>query len=134
MSILPFATTRASRSTFHRTLAYTLTALIAIAIAILTLAPVSVPDGMPGTDKIYHLISFAALVLPGAVLYPRALALVLPFAVVFGGAIEIIQPAVGRNGELPDFYSDVLGVGIGVLVGLCVRALLRACTNLLREA
>jgi hypothetical protein len=44
---------------------------------------------------------------------------VLPFSVTFGGAIEIVQPAVGRNVEWADFYADIMGVGIGTVVGLC---------------
>jgi uncharacterized membrane protein len=112
---------RSSRDAWRRALAFALTTLVATAIAILTLAPVSVLNGLPANDKVYHLIAFAVLVLPGAVLYPRGLALVLPFAIVFGGAIEIIQPVVGRNGEWHDFNADVAGVGIGVLLGLCAR-------------
>lgn len=116
---------RASGDASRRTLAFNLTALVAIAIAILTLAPLTAPGFLPGTDKIYHLISFATLALPGAVLYPRALGLVLPFTVFFGGAIETIQPVVGRSGEWPDFYADIAGVGLGALLGLCARAMLR---------
>ena len=61
----------------------------------------------------------AILVLPSAALYPRIIFSVLPFSVTFGGAIEIVQPAVGRNGEWADFYADIMGVGIGTVVGLC---------------
>ena len=129
MPVLPLLTTRASRVAFHRTLAYALTVLCAMVIAILTLAPVSIANDLPVNDKLYHLIAFAGLVLPSAVLYPRALLWALPFAVLFGGAIEIVQPAMGRNGEWPDFYADIWGVGLGLLVGLCVRAVLRACTR-----
>ena len=68
----------------------------------------------------------AILVLPSAALYPRIIFSVLPFSVTFGGAIEIVQPAVGRNGEWADFYADIMGVGIGTVVGLCAGAVLRA--------
>lgn len=115
----------ASENSFDRSLAFVLTALVITAIAILSLAPVSGPGLLPGTDKIYHLVSYAALALPSAVLYPRALALVFPFAILFGGAIEIIQPAVGRSGERLDFYADVAGVCLGALLGLCARGMLR---------
>ena len=63
----------------------------------------------------YH----AILVLPSAALYPRILFSVLPFSFTFGGVIEIVQPAVGCNGEWADFYADIMGVGIGTVVGLC---------------
>jgi VanZ family protein len=109
---------------FYRKTALVLTAALAVIIAMLTLMPVTVPDAIPGTDKIYHLISFAALVLPCAIFYPRALLWILPTAILFGGAIEIIQPSVGRHGEWADFYADTLGVVAGAILGLCTHLLL----------
>ena len=71
-----------------------------ISIAALTLIPLSVPAGALGSDKAHHLLAFAALTLPCAVLYPKALLRVALAAAIFGGAIEVIQPYVGRQGEL----------------------------------
>jgi len=72
------STHHGSRIFVSQTLAITLTVLCAIAIAILTLAPVNVPNALPRDDKTYHLVAFATLVLPSSVLYPRALFWVLP--------------------------------------------------------
>jgi hypothetical protein len=68
----------------------------------------------------------AILGLTSAALYPRILFSALPFSVTFGDAIEIVQRAVGRNGELAGFYADIMGVGIGTVVGLFAGAVLRA--------
>ena len=77
----------------------------------------------PGTDKLYHFIAFTALVFPCALLFARTLNWVLPAALLFGGAIELIQPYVGRGGELADFVADALGVFIGAALGLTLRAI-----------
>lgn len=81
---------------------------------------------MPRTDKAYHLIGFAVLVFPAAVLFPRLLWWVLPGAVLFGGAIELIQPRVGRSGEFSDFIADASGIAVGVLVGLGLYSFLKS--------
>jgi VanZ family protein len=84
------------------------------------------PRSVPGSDKLHHLIGFAALTLPCAVLWPRALIWLLPAAMLFGGAIEIIQPGIGRNGEWADFYADVAGATLGVGTGLMLRYIFRS--------
>ena len=105
----------------RRILALGVTLVLGGIIAILTLLPVSAPQGVPGTDKAHHLLGFAALTLPSALLYPRSLAVVLPCSLLFGGAIELIQPYVGRQGEFADFSADAAGALIGVGVGLALR-------------
>ena len=97
---------------------------MAAAIAYLTL--LSAPTSIPGAsliDKHYHVIAFAALVLPCAVFYARTLIWIVPSAMCFGIAIEIIQPYVGREAEFADVVADVLGVGLGTAVGLALRRL-----------
>jgi len=102
----------------HKTIAFSLTVIVASALAYLTLMPLSVSDSIPGSDKLHHLIGFAALTLPCAVLYPSALVWLVPMAVLFGGALEVIQPFAGRHGEVLDFYADTIGVLIGTALGL----------------
>lgn len=80
----------------------------------------SAPLG-PWTDKIYHFVAFAILVMPTAIIYKRALFWVVPAALLFGAAIEIIQPYVGRQGEFADFFGDALGVLFGAAAGLLIR-------------
>ena len=115
--------TSAQRTAFVRHVsAIFATGALAVAIAYLTLTPLQVDLDL-GSDKLYHFIAFAALVLPCALLYARTLIWVLPAAILFGGAIELIQPYVGRGRELADFGADAVGVVIGAALGLSLRAI-----------
>jgi len=46
-------------------------------------------------------------------------------AVLYGAAIEVIQPIVGRSGDLADFIADVLGIGLGAILGLMMNSVFR---------
>ncbi len=91
-------------------------------IAYLTLTPPR-PEALDGflSDKAYHVIAFAALIFPGALLYLRSLIWLIPAALVFGAAIELVQPLVGRTAEVADFVADVVGVACGLILGLTMR-------------
>ena len=78
------------------------------------------------SDKLYHIIAFAALVFPSAFLRPAQMRMLGGLAICYGGLIEIIQPLVGRSASGMDFLADVIGVGLGVVLGLGARRLLRA--------
>ena len=99
-------------------LALGLTALVATAIAALTLTPVSAPSPIEHSDKIYHVVAFAGLALPASFFQPRWLPLaLLPFFVIFAGLIEIVQPFVGRTGSFFDAAADIAGTFLGVVMG-----------------
>ena len=106
----------------RHTLALLATALIAAAIAYLTLTPprLEALDGLL-SDKANHVIAFAALIFPGALLYLRSLIWLIPAALVFGAAIELVQPLVGRSAEMADFVADGVGVACGLILGLILR-------------
>ena len=108
-----------------------LTVALALVIGYLTVSPnvVPPPNVFQGIDKVYHIIGFSALMLPGAVLYPRALFWTIPAAILFAGAIEIIQHSVGRSREFADFVADGFGVGGGILLGLWVHLRLKLWFN-----
>ena len=119
------------RNTFaRRAAAIFATAILAAAIACLTLTPQNL-DMSLGSDKLYHFIAFATLVFPCSLLFARTLIWVLPAALLFGGAIELIQPYVGRGGELADLVADALSVFVGAAHGLTLRAIVtrRASTS-----
>ena len=80
---------------------------------------------LTSSDKLDHLVGFAALLLPAALLYRHALYWLLPCAIAFGGIIEIIQPYVNRNGEWGDFWADAIGALLGVSIGLLLRYIFR---------
>jgi len=92
-------------------------------IFVVTMVPVETPPPVPGTDKLHHLVAFAALTLPCAALWPRALPWILPCIVAEAALIEIVQPYVGRLRELSDFVADVKGIGIGLAAGLTIAAI-----------
>ena len=110
----------------RRLVAIWLTVSLAACIAALTLMPLSAPQAIPGTDKIHHIIAFMALTLPCAAFYPKALFQVVIAAVAYGALIEVIQPNIGRSGELNDFFADLAGIGLGVSLGLLLNMVLKS--------
>ena len=99
------------------------TVVIAVLIGLATLTPVEELPAVSGSDKLYHLISFAILTLPIAVIRPKAVWVIFILSVVYGGAIEVLQPLVDRNCELADFLADACGSMLGIFTG---RWLLRS--------
>jgi glycopeptide antibiotics resistance protein len=95
---------------------------LAITIAVLTLMDGSrVPSGGALTDKAYHLVAFAELVLPTSILRPAWWCPVTVGAFGFGRAIEVIQPAFGRSAD----WLDLLANGLGIVIGAGLGALMR---------
>ena len=92
------------------------TIIIAVVIGMATLTPVEELPAVSGSAKLYHLISFAILTLPIAVIRPKAGWVMFILSVGYGGAIEVLQPLVDRNCELADFLADVGGVALGMTV------------------
>ena len=79
------------------------------------------PPASAGSDKLVHLISFAALVFPLA--YTGRFGLIQLFISVsiFGGFIEIIQPRFNRGADIYDWLADVFGILLGITGGLIYR-------------
>jgi len=112
------------RAARHK-IALIVTGLLTVFITYVTLTPMTMPQGLPGSDKTYHVLAFVSLTFPCAVLYPRTLILVFPGAIAFGGLIEIFQPYFDREREIADLYADAAGASIGVVAGLSIRSLLK---------
>lgn len=102
---------------FRSKLALGLTLLLAVILAALTLSPVSAPEPVAHSDKIYHVLAFAGLALPISVLRPGWLLVAVPAFAGFGGMIEIIQPYVGRECSFNDWLADLAGIALGVVLG-----------------
>lgn len=100
------------------------TIIIAVVIGMATLTPVEELPAVSGSDKLYHLISFAILTLPIAIIRPRAVWVIFILSVVYGGAIEVLQPIVNRNCELADFLADVGGAMLGMALSRAFGRLL----------
>lgn len=106
-----------------RDLALLLTALLALSVCVFALVPRPALTGLPGRDTYHHALAFAALVLPAAALAPRFLPPLLPLLMGFGVLIEILQPLVGRDGEIRDLVADGAGLVAGLILGFVLRRL-----------
>ena len=83
-----------------------LTVVIAFVIGLATLTPVEKLTVVSGSDKLYHLLSFAILTFTIAMVRPKAVRWILILSLIFGGAIELLQPFVNRSCEFADFLAD----------------------------
>lgn len=91
------------------------TLVLAVIIAALTLAPM--PAGGPaGSDKVYHVLAFAALAFPLPLVRPRWTAWIILGVIAYGGVIEVIQPFFGRQAEWADLVADGVGAILGAIV------------------
>lgn len=99
---------------------------VAVLIAVLTLLPEqALPKTPNGTDKIFHMLAFAALTFPTASLRPRALGGMVLLALIYGAAIEVIQPFFGRDADVADWVADATGALVGLAAGLAARRVTR---------
>jgi VanZ family protein len=114
----------------RRQIAIGLTIGLSIVIAALTLTPGTSLPSVPGSDKLHHVLAFAALMFPCAFVYPKSLPWVLSGSLMFGGSIELIQPSVGRSGEWSDFFADAVGIAAGTIIGLTLRFVLKKWLSL----
>lgn len=92
---------------------------LAAVIGALTLTPVPAV-GASGSDKLHHVLAFAALAFPLPVVRPRLAPWIFLGVVVYGGLIEIIQPYVGRQAEWADLFADASGALLGASVGAAI--------------
>jgi VanZ family protein len=99
------------------------TALLFVAIAGLMLWSGPQLSSAAGHDKLYHAIAFAALTLPICSFRPSGSLIIISLATLFGAMIEIIQPLVGRQGDIMDFGADALGICLGWCVAQIYRRL-----------
>lgn len=107
-------------------IAHALSAIIAIAIIILSLTPLERLPDAPGGDKLHHLIAYAALAFPTALIGARHLLFLSLCYIGLGAGIEVIQPYVNRYGEWLDMAANGLGVLIGTACGMACGALIQA--------
>ena len=96
-----------------------LTLIVTTVLTVAMLWPINQPPPAPdGTDKIVHLIAFAALAFPLARTLRFGLFAVFIGASAFGGLIELIQPSFGRSADMQDWIADIAGVGLGIMLAL----------------
>ena len=101
-----------------------LTLIVTTVLTVAMLWPINQPPIAPdGTDKIVHLIAFAALAFPLARTGRIGLIPVFVGASAFGGLIELIQPSFGRSADMQDWIADIAGVVLGIMFALLYRRL-----------
>lgn len=93
-----------------------------LALVILTVLLMLPSDKTPqaGTvfDKVLHAVAYFGLCLPVLLVWPAIWRWVLVLVALHGGVIELVQPMVGRSGELADVLANMIGAGLAVLVAL----------------
>ena len=103
-----------------------LTLIVTLALTVAMLWPMEAPPPAPeGSDKLVHLIAFAALAFPLARTGRVGLLPVLVGASAFGGVIELIQPSFNRSADMNDWIADIIGVALGIGCGLLYRRMRR---------
>ena len=101
-----------------------LTLAVTLTLTVAMLWPLEAPPSTPkGSDKLVHLVAFAALAFPLARTGRFGLLPVFIGASAFGGAIELIQPSFNRSADVNDWVADVVGVILGIGLGLLYRRL-----------
>ena len=101
-----------------------ITIIVTVILTVAMLWPLdTLPPAPGGSDKIVHIVAFAALSFPLARTGRFGLLPVFVGASVFGGAIELIQPSFNRSADLNDWIADIVGVALGIVCGLIYRRL-----------
>ena len=101
-----------------------LTLVVSAILTIAMLWPLDAPPPAPDdSEKVVHLIVFAALSFPLARTGRFGLLPVFVGASAFGGMIELIQPSFNRSADINDWITDIMGVALGTICGLIYRRL-----------
>ena len=101
-----------------------LTLIMKTALTVAMLWPIHQPPPAPdGSDKVVHLIAFAALAFPLAHTGRFGLIPIFVATIAYGGIIEVLQPSFGRSADMQDWIADIAGVALGMMLGLFYRRL-----------
>ncbi|MCD1619639.1 hypothetical protein K7H20_16390 [Salipiger manganoxidans] len=98
------------------TLTVCLTMILALGIAVLALTPTPIlQDDRWMVGLLEHVLSFALLMIPAALLRPAWLIWLWPTAAVYAGGLELLQPQFGRNGAALHWASSCFGLTLMTL-------------------
>ena len=101
-----------------------ITLIVTLILTVAMLWPLDAPPPAPDwSDKLVHLIAFAALSFPLSRTGRFGLFPVFVGASVFGGLIELVQPSFNRGADINDWVADIAGVVVGILFGLIYQRL-----------
>ena len=87
-----------------------------VSVAVLFTPASGVPTAPPGTDKVVHLLVFAALASTGRWAGVARLPLAVGL-VGYAAVSEVVQgtTSLGRSASVADVLADLAGVGLGLL-------------------
>ena len=103
-----------------------LTLIVTTVLTVAMLWPIhQPPPGPDGSDKVVHLIAFAALAFPLARTGRIGMAPVFFGASAYGCLIEVLQPSFGRSADMQDWIADIVGAALGILIALLYRRVRR---------
>ena len=94
-----------------------LTLAIASLILFLSLQPLGeLNTRILVSDPFLHFIAYGVMVLPVSIVrvYPHFSVFLI--AMTYGGVVELIQPFCGREADIMDFFANILGVILGILM------------------
>ncbi|MCA0146609.1 VanZ family protein [Blastococcus sp. LR1] len=88
-----------------------------VSLFVLFVPAAGVPTAPPGTDKVVHLLLFAALAVTGRWAGVTRVPLVVGL-VAYAAVSEVVQgtTALGRSASLADGLADVAGILLGLLI------------------
>lgn len=101
----------------------------AVAVTWLSLVP-NPPDAVSGSDKLAHLLTYAALGAVAGLSFPpklthlRVAATVVLGLAAYGALIEGVQQLAGREFDVVDMIANAAGAAAGVSLALVARRLL----------
>lgn len=82
------------------------------------------PPTIPFQDKIFHVLAFGCLTGPAVLVLPsRYHWFWLAHMAALGGGIELVQGRMGqgRTADPVDFFADLVGIALAVLIGRYIR-------------
>ncbi len=101
---------------------YPLTALLLLAITLLSLMPINGnAPAIPGSDKLHHLGAYALLMLPMGLRHNRHWWWFAIAFIAYSGAIELLQPFVERRAEWLDLLANSCGICLGGLLAMVIK-------------
>lgn len=118
---MKMATTTSTGALLAR-VGFALAVAVHLVVLYLPAIPSSVPAGIPGADKVVHVLVFAAVMATGVIARVPTRWLVAAL-VVHASLSEVIQEMVlpGRGGELADLAANLGGIALGWYLASVVR-------------
>jgi VanZ family protein len=102
-----------------------LTILLLVIITILSLIPFPELPEIPGKDKTFHLLAYAALAFPVSFARPNYWLRIILIFLLWSAVIELIQPYFNHIQDWKDLLANAIGLFIGYVMGRLLDSLTR---------